>query len=123
MHDDIVELLNDPDFVTEFTLGISTGVRHNDGRFINEVSLHYKKGVIQPANSKDTQYLIDGDKHRQTIKVYAGEYLSPVDKRVPQLGDTICWHCNDYRVVNVDDWSQYGYWKAIAVQLLDKEHE
>lgn len=123
MHNDITELLEDPDFVTDFTLGIGQGVRTNDGRFIDEVSLHYKKGVIQPANSRDTQHLLEGDKYRKTIKVYAGEYLSTVDKRVPQLGDTICWHCDDYRIVNVDDWSQYGYWKALAVQLLDNKNE
>lgn len=120
---DVSELLRDPDFVTDFVLSISSTSRHDDGSLIESVDNQKKRGVIQPAPSKDTQFLLEGDKHRQAIKVWSDEYLSTVDKRVPQLGDVICWHCSTFRVTSVKDWSQYGYWQAIAVQLLDTENE
>ena len=117
----MTELLNDPDFVTDFVLKIAGGDRLADGRFVEKVTCHNKSGVIQPAPSKETQYLTEGDRYRHAIKIWSCEYLSAVDSRVPQLGDILGWHCADYRIVSVKDWSEYGYWQAMAVQLLDKE--
>lgn len=115
--EDMIELLSDPDFVTDFVLGISVGKRTDGGKWVEGEEYHKKEGVIQPAPSKDTQYLEDGDKNRLAIKIWSCEYLSAADRHAPQLGDIIEWHCERFRIVNVKDWSQYGYWQAVAVQL------
>lgn len=115
--EDMIDLLNDPDFVTDFVLNISSLERLDNGRQVETLTAHNKSGVIQPAPSKDTQYLEEGDQHKYAIKIWSCEYLSPVDKRIPQLGDVIDWHCTTFRITSVKDWSQYGYWQAIAVQI------
>lgn len=115
--EDMIDLLNDPDFTTDFILKISTTQRLDNGRQVETFDCHDKNGVIQPAPHKDTQYLDEGDKHRHAVKIWSCEYLSAVDKRVPQKGDIIEWHCSTFRITSIRDWSQYGYWQAIAVQV------
>lgn len=114
--DDIAELIHDPDFETSFTVKIASGVRQDDGSYTEILTEHNRLGVVQPASRGDTQYLTEGDKSRVAIKVWSTEYFSTSDSRVPKLGDIITWHGNQYRIVNVKDWSQYDYWQALAVE-------
>lgn len=120
---DIVELLHDPDFATDFIFKIAGGERLDSGEFVESVTCHKKRGVIQPASHKDTEYLVDGDKYRRAIKIWLSEYISAADKRAPQLGDIIEWNCSEFRVVSNKDWSQYGYWQAVAVEITGGENE
>lgn len=118
MIDDISDILHDPDFETEFVLEIKRTERHENGRLIESTDRQSKFGVIQPASLKETQYLDEGDRNKQSINIWSDEYLSAVDNICPQLGDIVEWHCRRYRVVAVKDWSEYGYWKALAVELI-----
>lgn len=115
---DMSELLTDPDFVTDFTVFIAGGHYERGGVWVETLTPENRRGVIQPAAPKDTQYLVDGDKSRQVIKVWSSEYLSTSDERVPKLGDKLTWHGDEHRIVHVKDWSQYGYWQALAVQVV-----
>lgn len=118
---DMIELLNDPDFTTDFILKIAGGKRLDNGKFIEGFTCYNRNGVIQPAPQKDTQYLVDGDSNRAAVKIWSSEYVSAADNRAPQLGDIIEWHCNEYRIVSVKDWSQYGYWQSLAVQVMEHD--
>lgn len=115
--DDISELLSDPDFVTEFTLKTTGGYRDEGGEWIEQQVATDSSGVVQPAASKDTAFLPDGDKWRQVIKVWSISKITPVNKDTPKLGDKIVWNGKQHRVVNIKDWSQYGYWQAMAVEI------
>ena len=115
---DMSELLLDPDFVTDFVVKVASGYRERGGKWIETLLLEDRRGVIQPASPRDTQYLAEGDKSRQVIKIWSAEYLSTSDERVPKLGDKITWHDDEHRIVHVKDWSQYGYWQALAVQVV-----
>lgn len=118
--DDIVELLTDPDFVTEFTLKTTGGYRVA-GKWTETVVDSVKEGVVQPMQAKDTQFLQEGDKTRSGIKIYCSFEVSASNEAPPKLGDLIVWHNRTYRVAKApDDWSQYGYWKAIAVEVDSK---
>lgn len=115
---DMSELLLDPDFVTDFKVKTTSGHRVRGGQWVETAIVVDRHGVIQPAAPKDTQFLPEGDRSRQAIKVYSNEYLSTSDERVPKLGDKITWHDDEHRIVSVKDWSQYGYWQALAVQIM-----
>lgn len=119
----IADMLNDPDFVTEFIFGIAGGTRTAKGDWIESIDEDKKEAIIQPASKSDTKHLTDGDESRQAINIWSADYMSAVDKVCPQKGDIIGWHDRSYRIVSVDDWSQYGFWYAMAVQLLGGEHE
>lgn len=121
--DDIAELLHDPDFETSFTVKIASGHRDDSGEWVETVTDEQRLGVIQPASKSDTQYLTEGDKTQTAIKVWSTEYFSTSDSRVPKLGDIITWHTSVYRIVNVKDWSQYGYWQALAVETKDDDFD
>ena len=44
--------------------------------------------------------------------------LNPTLDGAAVTGDLIDWHQQKYQVVEVMDWSQYGYWYALAVQVI-----
>ena len=111
------ELLSDPDFVTSFELSISTGRRVRGGEWIESFITETRIGVIQPSSQKDTQYLKEGDKNKLAIRVYSDQSLSASDKNVPKLGDKVKWNNKSYRIASFKDWSQYGYWQALALEL------
>lgn len=117
---DMSDILSDPDFVTDFIVNVASGTRVRGGAWVETLTPYARRGVIQPASPRDTQYLVDGDKSRQVIKIWSSEYLSTSDERVPKLGDKITWHGDEHRIVHVKDWSQYGYWQALAVQVVAK---
>jgi len=115
--EDMSELLTDPDFVTDFVVSITSGERVRGGAWVETIITEDRQGVIQPASQKDTQYLAEGDRSRQSIKIWSADYLSTSDSQLPKLGDKITWHDDIHRIVSVKDWSQYGYWQALAVQV------
>lgn len=116
---DIAELIDDPDFCTSFTIMVSDSYRQDDGEWIEGFEPYKMTGVIQPASSRDTAHMIDGDEYRGAINVWARQMIATADnsERCAGLGDLIDWHCKRYRVVNSKDWSQYGYWQAMAVEV------
>lgn len=120
---DVIEMLHDPDFSTEFTFGIAGGYRTVKGEWVETIASAKKAAVIQPASNRDLKYLAEGDELRQAINIWSTEYLSSTDRLCPQKGDVIGWHDKTYRIVNVEDWSQYGYWKAMAMQEIGDSHE
>ena len=65
---DVSELMNDPDFSTEYTMIRSIG-QWRDGRFIlkkeNEI-VYY--GPVQPATEKELEQLDTGDRNKITMK-------------------------------------------------------
>lgn len=117
MKDDMSELLADPDFVTSFTLKETGGYRVA-GKWTETIVETPKEGVIQPMSAGDTRFLQEGDKTKSGIKVYCAFEVSASSELPPKLGDMIDWHNKTYRIAKApDDWSEYGYWKAIAVQV------
>lgn len=114
---DMSELLLDLDFVTDFVIQVASGARVRGAAWVETLLSEDRRGVIQPASQKDTEFLAEGDRSRQAIKIWSAEYLSASDERVPKLGDKILWHGDTHRIVSVKDWSQYSYWQALAVQV------
>ncbi len=118
-HDDIVELLEDSDFCVDFTF-ISTGSeRQENGRALETEKAFPVIGVIQPANTNDTKHLEQGDQSRRSIKVYLAREVLAATKTPPKLGDKIEAGGVVYRVAAYQDWTQYGYSKSIAVEILN----
>lgn len=119
MIDDIAELLEDPDFCKDFVLIITGSTRLENGKLIETETPHNVTGVIQPANANDTRVLEQGDQSKRSIKIYLGHEVLAATKTPPKLGDKIKDNDILYRVASYQDWSQYGYSKALAVEIVN----
>lgn len=116
---DLLPVINDAAFNVHFKIGRVPVQRNRDGSISTEVSWCCLNGVVQPVSSSKTQHLKEGDRFKPTINIYCGRQLNPTWGDLPILGDLVEWHGRTYRVVEQKDWSQYGYWQALAVETRD----
>lgn len=121
----MLDVINDAAFNTSFKLARVPVARHPDGRLLgtnpDDLVWQTLSGVAQSAKGKDTQHLQQGDQTKPAITIWCGRVLNPTWGDLPQLGDLIEWHGRTYRVAEPMDWSQYGYWKAVAIEV--RQHE
>lgn len=118
-HHDIVELLEDPDFCKDFVFIATATTRLENGKLIELDQAHDVTGVIQPANANDTRVLEQGDQSKRSIKIYLAKKVLAATKTPPKLGDKIKDNGLYYRVASYQDWTQYGYSKAVAVEIVN----
>lgn len=121
MDTEMLEVIDDEDFNTSFRLGVSSGHRADDGVWVDGRDWLDLRAVIQPAKGYKTQHLSEGDRHKPAIHVWCGRELNPTYDGVAKKGDLIEWHGKNYQVVEPMDWSQYGYWQALAIQVIRNE--
>jgi hypothetical protein len=76
-------------------------------------------GVVTAASLKDIEMVPEGDRVREMRAFYARQPLY-VTRDNPQDGtgtsDVLQWHGQNYRILTVGDYSNRGYWKAIAAR-------
>lgn len=115
--DVFAEVVDDEAFAIPFQFARVTTARSRDGAIESAAAWQVVRGVVQPASGQATKHLTEGERTLPAIKVWAGQALNPTFGDLPQLGDLINWHGRNYRVVEPRDWSQYGYWQALAVEV------
>lgn len=66
------------------------------------------RGVVYPADMDALQFAPEGTRLYDAIVVLAVNRMS--------FGDVVTWHSENWRVVHLQDFSDYGYYYAIAVR-------
>lgn len=119
----IAELINDPDFAQPeaFTVIRQTG-RWFRGRFEDNAETFSMSGVITPENTKDTIQTPDGDRITGYITLYTTEPLQTSRLRGDQsttngVADQVAWQGENWKIVQSQNYSDYGYYKSIAVRV------
>lgn len=87
-------------------LGQDFNVTHNPENDWATGGVSPNHGIIAPAGKDAAKFLPEGTRLSQAITIFAGEKIGFGD-RVPYLGLT-------YSVVHLQDYSQYGYYYAVA---------
>lgn len=118
----VSELINDPDFCQTFTVTRNTG-DFTDGYFVTTPSAITMTGVIQPLNTEETNQLPEGDRLSGAIKVYTLErvYLTHITQPADNTGyiaDEITWKGEKYKVIQSQNYLDYGYHRTIAIRKL-----
>lgn len=118
----VSELVHDPDFVQPqaFSVIRQTGNWFR-GRFKENNTTLSMTGVITPENTRDTIQTADGDRITGFITVYTTEplYTSRLkgDNAVKNgIPDQVVWAGENWKVVQSQNYMDYGYWKSIAVR-------
>ena len=116
----IGEIILDPAFLTSITVERRTG-RWENGRYnAKDPETLTMQGNLQPAGETDTVTTPEGNQIKGDIVVYV---LDPIYETQVRLGsytegisDTVLYSGHRYQVIRVEDWSLYGYYKAICTR-------
>lgn len=120
---DVCELIDDPDFCQDFTVIRSTGSWVNGDFVVTTPSTLTMTGVIEPMNTRDMQQLPEGDRITGALNVYTTEplYTTRLNQSTGNSGglsDEVVWGGENYKIIQVQNFSDYGYFKAAAVRKL-----
>jgi len=116
----IAELITDPDFCQSFTVTRLTGSVVK-GDFITTPETMQTTGIIRPANTKDIQMLPEGDRVTGLVTVYSSIQLyvtRAAGATRAGLSDEITWQGEQYKIIQTANYSDYGYFKNMAVRKL-----
>ena len=105
---DITALLVDPGLGAQrFTVSRRTG-RWREGRFVPETEeLIQATGNIQPATAEALQFFPEGERRRGAIVIRSKTLLHLTEGA--DIADTVTWRGEQYKIVRVDRWDDYGF--------------
>jgi hypothetical protein len=112
------ELIHDPDFAQDFEVIRKAG-KWVDGRFETQASTIPMRGVVVPNSTKGLVQSPDGDAIQGTIEIYTHEalyttQLSEESFTADRVSDEVVWRRQTWKIIDTEDFRDYGYYKAIA---------
>ena len=121
----MADVINDPDFAQY----LPNGIARDSGQFVlgkwkAKTTLVDFYGIIQPAKAKELEQIPEGDRtdgaqtfHSSSVIyiTHSGETSTP-----DGISDVITWHNQQYRIMKVWPWDDFGYFKALGVRMSGK---
>ena len=78
-------------------------------------------GVILPASALELMQLPEGDRSTATMCFYSDQEIFTTHQAIggepAGTSDEIEWHGDKYRVLSVNPYGDFGFWKAYAVYM------
>ena len=111
----LTRVVNSPVFAQQYTVNRSVGTFQQGGFVFTTTAIPFW-GIIQPASDSDLAQVPEGDRVTGLIGFIseARMYKTYVEGQAEGIGDQIVWRGQNYKVVAVTIWKDFGYWKAIA---------
>ena len=75
-------------------------------------------GVVSVASAKDLDAVPEGDRVKGSMVFHSTNPMFVTNGLAGATSDVLNWNGDQYRVYNVGDYSNRGYYKAIACRLL-----
>lgn len=121
----LAEVVNDPDFAQSFTISRSSGgVFDSKGvwqQTDNSVSMY---GIIQPATAKELLQVPEGDRVKEVKSFHSSQamfvtHTDGLTDTTAATSDIATWPAtgDQYRLVKLYQWSDFGYFKALGVRI------
>jgi hypothetical protein len=119
---DMSSIVLDPTFAQTFTVYRKTGDWAANGEFVVTENSMTMVGVISIANAKQIEFVPEGDRIGGEIAIHTTQILynsrSADETETPikeaGLSDEIDWHGDRYKIYQVNEYSDYGYYFAIG---------
>ncbi|MGV2811719.1 hypothetical protein [Enterobacter cancerogenus] len=83
-------------------------VTHQETNNWSDGGERINRGVIHPADNDALEFLPEGTRIQDAIVIMAARRLT--------FGDVVPWHGESWRVTHAQDYSDYGYYYAVAVR-------
>lgn len=109
---DMADVLLDPDFRVDFPIIRSVESVDARGRTQSSASEIPAQGVIHPATEEELKILPEAQRVEEIIAVYTATRLTAGDDT--HGADRVGWQGGTYKVLEVMDYSQFGFTMALA---------
>lgn len=115
----VAHAVNDPRFSQSFKVFRKSG-EWEKGRFVEEEKELNFTGVIAPSKPKEIEMIPEGDRVGGEITIHTTRKLYTTHSTEDNKGtsDQIEWQGERYKLYQVNDFSQYGYYSAIGMRLV-----
>lgn len=92
-----------------------------DGRFTTTEDEFNAVGTILPADAKTIKQIPEGDSISGSISIWSliELYTTKLESTADNDGyisDEVVWNGNRYKIVSSNDYSNFGYYKSVAVR-------
>lgn len=95
-----------------------TTVTWVDHREVTNKTTFSVSGIITPNKTKDMRQTAEGDKITGDINVYTEvPLLTSRHGNQNGLPDEIEWRGEKYKVIQTEDWRDFGFYKSLAVRV------
>lgn len=118
----ISEIINDPDYARKFIVARAGGGEFIKGRFVPVTNAEIEMiGPVLPYSPQQSEVTPDGDviggdmSFLSSQKIYTTQESTETEENF--LSDIITYKGIKYKVLFVRDYSEYGYYRAIAKRL------
>jgi len=114
---DISRIVVDPRFSQTFIVSRKTGTWNADGDFIEVPNNITMIGTISIASAKQIEFIPEGDRVGGEIAIHTIDKLLASrnnDDGTAATADEIFWHDEYYKIYQVKEYSDFGYYFAIA---------
>ncbi|ALQ94898.1 hypothetical protein XFUD_07205 [Xylella fastidiosa] len=78
-----------------------------DGTWQQESVLDTVLAIIHPTTPDDLQLLPEGERHHPSKKIMSQDQID--------VGDVLLYQDTRWRITQLSNWSEYGYYRGIAV--------
>jgi hypothetical protein len=115
---DVSDILGDPDIAGELiTVVRNTRATNVKGRGVDTPTTFTTYGNVQPASGRQIQTLPEAMRQSASISVTVPVRL--IGLKAGTAPDIITWDSNQYRVMSVQPYGNYGagYWAAVCTML------
>lgn len=112
---DVSELIHDVDFCTVFNVYRKKADQWSGGRQVQMEEKIEVKGIVLPASSEDIEMLPEGERTQGLKAFYACRELRLTDSET--TSDICEYKGRRYRLLQVYDYSDFGYYKAIGTRI------
>lgn len=116
---DLSDIVVSPEFCQTITV-----IKHSNGRYENGIYIEDEEeltmvGVVSATDEKELQQIPEGDRTKSTKTIHVTEELtlSEGNSSKKRSSDLIKYNGNIYRIISLQDASDYGYYKAIVTRL------
>ena len=116
---DVSEIITDPDFCQDFIVLRSTGSFVNHRWVENANTEVPMTGIIQVANEKELDQVLEGDRIKGAMVFYSTEeFLLSHGGNTQGISDIAVYKGEKYKLYQTSDWGDFGYYKAIGTRIL-----
>jgi hypothetical protein len=113
----LARVANNPRFAQAYTVNRSTGT-FQQGGFVSATTAIPFYGIVQPVTEETLAQMPEGDRATGMIEFISQQPMYKTRAGSSEgLGDTVTYQGQDYRVVAVWGWGDYGFVKAVAARL------
>jgi hypothetical protein len=117
----VTELVVDQDFCEVFTVIRSTG-SFQKGGWVNTTTTITMYGAVEIGDSHALDMVPEGDRAKGAMTFHTELPIYVTNANPPltatgSLSDIMVWRGNQYRLMDVKKWADFGYYSATGVRM------